>query len=171
MTAEWNKQFWNTLEKHFREITEEVALEKRQDDSYILRCLFTTVKGGTGIALFESRFFQLWDDVLQMEIMVTPQFNIKEEQQRELENIIMNINYYTPVGAFGIHYPTNQLFFRYVVLVDDTDGLEKLTNRIGNIYEMLGKVLGNVYGALERVSKGESTYEQEIWDKCLPRQQ
>lgn len=105
-----------------------------------------------------------------MEITITPQFNIAQEQLSQVLEAVTQLNYYAPMGAFGIYYPAGQLFLRYVAMFDRTRQIDALVEETGKIYEVLGGVLGHVYDALERVSLGKSTYEQEVKEGNLLKQ-
>lgn len=170
MTDEWMKEFWESSRQYFRTVTEEVALEKHNGGGCILRSFFTTVRDGKGMALFESQFYEAQGEMPCLEIMVTPQFSITEGKLRDLEEVVMHLNYYTPLGAFGIHYPAQRLYLRHMLLMDGRRELKSLVGETGKVYETLGLVLGNVYGALERIATGKTDYEQEIRDGYLLRQ-
>jgi len=171
MTREWKKRFWEGLERHFREITEEIVLGETKGGDYIMHALFTTTREGGGIALFEAQLFELRGETLHLEIMVLPQFPLGKKTQGAVEEVIRDLNYYTPLGAFGIYYPENQLFLRHVVLLDADRDVDTLVEEIGKTYEVLGIVMGNVYGVLERIAGGVATYEEEIRDGHLQRQE
>lgn len=170
MTEERQQEFWKTMEKYFSSIRGENILDQEQD-GYVLRSLFSTVKEGKGIALFEARLYPLLEKTLYLEIYVTPHFNIQEDKITEMERIIMNVNYFLPMGTLGIYYPASQLFLRYIMVVNTKREMGELVAEIGKVYEMLGVTLGNLYEALERVSRGETTYGEEVQKGNLLRQE
>lgn len=170
MTEEWKRKFMEQLEQQFRTITEEITLGKTEDGNDVLRALFSTLEGGKGVALFESQLFHFREDALHLEITVTPQFNIAQEQLQQIQEAVTQLNYYAPMGAFGIYYPSRQLFLRYVAMLDITRDMDVLVGEIRKIYEILGGVLGHVYEALERVCMGNSTYDQEVKEGNLLKQ-
>jgi len=161
MEKKWENEFWEALEKHFRTITDEVMPETSDTGEYTLHCLFTTVKGGKGIALFDAQIFTPTQDMTYFEVMVLPQFSIAAEKLQEIESVIQNMNYFMPFGALGIYYPRNELFFRYVIKLDTQCAVEKTIVEIGKLYETIGAMFGNLYEALERVATGITTYDQE----------
>lgn len=170
MTEEWQEEFWKAMEQYFSSITGDIILDKEQD-GYILRSLFSTVKEGKGIALFEAQLYPLLDNVLHLEIYVTPHFNIQEGRIGEMEDAVMNLNYYLPMGTLGIYYPSNQLYLRYMIMIDQNREIRELVAEIGKVYEMLGVTLGNLYEALERVGRGETGYAEEAGKRNLLRQE
>lgn len=170
MNKNWEKELWEGLEKHFRTITEEIMLEKDSRDAYTLHCLFTTVKGGGGISLFDAQIYTAGEDLSYFEIMVMPQFSIADGKRKELEEVIKNMNYFMPLGALGIYYPRNELFFRYIMPLDTAKEVGKTVREIGRLYETIGVIFGNLYEALESVATGGSTYGQEVEEGRLLRQ-
>lgn len=170
MGSRWEEEFWKGLEKHFRTITEEVMLEKDSRNVYVLHCLFTTVKGGRGISLFDAQIYTAGENMSYFEMMVMPQFSIADGKKKELEEVIRNMNYFMPLGALGIYYPRNELFFRYIMPLDMTKEVLAAVETIGRLYETVGVIFGNLYEALEGIATGASTYEQEVKDGRLLRQ-
>lgn len=161
--------YFEALDKKITEITEESALEETED-GYISRALFTTVQGGEGPALFETGFYDLWEDLPMVEIQITPDFIIEKDYLGEVEKLVMNLNFTVPLGLFGIRYSTNRLFVRYVFTPDMEKGAEELAAQTITFYEKLAIVLGNVYGIFENVATGASTYEEEAEKNELLRQ-
>lgn len=171
MTKEWIEGFWKSLEQDLRTITEEVVLENPKEDCYLLSSMFTTVKGGKGVALFEAQMYDYGVQGNVLEIVVTPrEYSVKESAMPELEKAVARINYFTPLGAFGVHAPTKQLFLRYVVPLDETEEVGKSVKNVRKTYEILGGVFGNVYSALKAVGTGESSYDKEVEAGNIPKQ-
>jgi hypothetical protein len=170
MNQEWKQQFFEALEQHFGKITQENALEKRNDGSYVLRNGFTTLKDGKGIVLYEAEMYELKADLPLYEITVIPNIELHKEQIPQLEQVVGHLNYYAPLGAFGIYYPGNKLFLRYVALLDQNKTIQQLTAEVGIIYEILGGVMGDVYAALEQINQGKLTFDEAVEQKLLLRQ-
>lgn len=171
MTREWKEKFWKSVEAELRKITDEVLLQNPKEETYLLQSLFTTLQGGKGVALFEAQMYDYGVQGNVLEIVVTPQeYKVEEHAIAELEKAASRINFFTPLGAFGVHVPTKQLFLRYVMPLEETGKQEELVEDIRKIYGILGSVFGNVYEAMEAISTGKSTYEKEAENGKLPVQ-
>ncbi|MCH5264603.1 MAG: hypothetical protein J1F02_01800 [Lachnospiraceae bacterium] len=170
MDEQWKKEFFEKLEEHFGAMTQENALEKLDDGEYVLRSLFTTVEGERGLALFETQLYPTNPEVVQLEIMVIPCLALKEERLAELEKAAAHLNYYTPIGALGIFYPRNQMFMRYVALLDLDKSIGELVQEIGKLYELMGVTFGNLYLALEEINDGKLTFEEAVEQNRLLKQ-
>lgn len=169
MTEERKHELMKELETCMHRITESIALEKR-GDCEVLRGLFTTTRDGGGISLFESEIDEM-PLGSQVEIYVSPQITIRDECVGEMEQAFHNLNYYTPIGAFGIRYSTKMFFLRYTLLLDEGWDNGYIVGKIRELYEYLAVVLGNQYAALERIADGRSTYGQEAAEGHLMKQE
>lgn len=171
MTREWKEKFWKSLEADLRKLTDEVRLQNPKEETYLLQSLFTTLQGGKGVALFEAQMYDYGAQGEVLEIVVTPQeYKVEESAMAELEKAVSCVNFFTPLGAFGVHVPSKQLFLRYVMPVEETMEQEKLVESIRKVYGILGSVFGNVYEAMEAISAGKSTYEKETEAGKFPAQ-
>lgn len=168
MTEERKHEIMKELETCMHRITENIALEQR-GNSEVLRGLFTTTRDGGGISLFETEIDEM-PPGSQAEIYVSPQMTIRDECVEEMEQAFHNLNYYMPLGAFGIQYSTKMIFLRYTLLLDEAWDNGYIVGKISELYEYLAVVLGNQYAALERIADGRSTYEQEVAEGQLVKQ-
>ena len=96
-----------------------------------------------------------------MEIMVTPQFQIKEDCVSEVEQLFANFNFTVPLGVFGVHYETGRIFYRYVFHPDMEKSADELAEQTMELYRRMALIIGSFYDLLERLATGESTYEEE----------
>lgn len=174
MTKERTHEIMRELETCMHGITEHIALEQCGNRE-VLRGLFTTTRDGGGISLFETEIDEMTlgeqAKICQAEIYVSPQMTIRDECVGEMEQAFHNLNYYMPLGAFGIQYSTKMLFLRYTLLLDEAWDNGYIVGKIRELYEYLAVVLGNQYAALERIAEGRSTYEQEAAQGQLLKQE
>lgn len=171
MKESWKKDFFEALEEYCGKLTSENALEKKNNGNYVLRNMFTTLQEGKGPVLYEAQLFQTQNELVQLEINVILDIDLKEDMISEFEMVTNQTNYYTPLGAFGIHYPSKRLYLRYVAVIDENRSIEDSVNEIGTIYKMLGGVVGNVYVGFERLNAGELTFEEAVAQNILLQQE
>ena len=169
MEKAWEQEFWKKMEDNLKQINEEVALQKTQDGRTVLFALFTTMREGKGVALFETQIYDYGTHGKIVEIVVTPrEFRIKEEAMQEVEKTVARLNHFMPMGAYGVHEPSKQLFLRYVLPVEED--VAAFVEKVRKLYEFLGMIFGNLYPSMEAICKGESTYEKEVEATRLPAQ-
>lgn len=154
------KDFFIELDKKIHEVTETASLEEFED-GYRSSGLFTTTVEGGGPALYETGFFDLWEDYPLLEVMLTPQFPVKEECVPEVEKLTKNFNFTLPLGHMGVHYETGRLFYRYVFSPDMEKNAEDLAEQTMEIYRRMAMIFGGVYDLFERLASGETTYAEE----------
>ncbi len=161
MTKETKKEIFEALEKKSLAITEEVALEEHEAGDYICRAAFTTVRGGTGIAFFETMILDIWEDMSVWDIRVIPQFVIADTALEETRKMVEQVNMYFPFGAFGIDFETKHMFWRVNVPVDESGSTDETASYAIKLYEKAASVVGAVYDAMEKVVTGESTFAEQ----------
>ena len=81
------------------------------------------------------------------------------------------MNFYVPLGFFGYFYPTDQMYFRIVDFFDENMPVEDLAADVIDKYKKSAVIVGNMFGALERIAKGESNFEDEVKSGVLPSQE
>ena len=162
MNEQKTKDFFEALRKKSLETTEEVILEVDGDGTYTLRSAFSTVRDGGGICVFETELFEVWENEPQVEVVVTAQFEIDPDCMEDFEEAIMNINLFTPMGYFGIYYPTDQMYYRTTNFINAELDVEEMAAAVYHLYEQVAGVVGNVHDSLERIATGQSSYDEEV---------
>lgn len=174
MTQEWRNQFFDELLKQVRMITEAAELSDHaaSGDAPMLVAKFSTVVDGTGICTFETEVLEAFPNEPEMETMVTLPFEIKDDDTfTEVTDAILNMNLYVPFGHFGYYYPSGQVYFRSLEFFDENRPKEELAAEVIDRYKKIAVIVGNVFGALERIATGESNYEDEVESGTLPAQE
>lgn len=160
MKKENRKEYFEELEKKSREITEEVVLEQ-DENGYICRAAFSTVRGETGIAFFETQIYDYWEDLQTLDIRIIPQFQIEESCLGEVRDMIEKMNPYLPLGMLGIIHESKHLFWRLSMPIAEEKNEKEYAAYTITIYQKIATIFGAMYEAMERVATGESTYEKE----------
>ena len=177
MTEKEQAVFFEKLRQETAKHTKQVSLDRDETGKYTLRAGFTTTESGGGACAFETELFTAWEGEEELEILVTPQFFIAEEALPEVERTLHHVNLYTPVGAFGIFYPAERLYFRYTGFVEGLyapaargkagmaeskeEAMRLLCAGVIALYEQIAVIVGNVHDALERIAVGKSTLAEE----------
>ncbi len=170
MDKKWKQMFFERLTEKTAEITEQYKLEE-EDGDLTLQAGFTTVRGGRGVCIFETQLREDFEGAPTVEMIATPTFTIESEDAfSEMIDAIININLYTPMGAFGYYDPTHKIYFRHVGFVDDGADAAEEADKAASLYEKVAIVVGNVYDSLERIAAGETTFEDEAESDNLPSQ-
>ena len=152
--------FIEELDKKIQEITETSSIEEAEEGNRS-SALFTTTQEGGGISLFETAFFDLWDDYPLLEILVTPQFEVKEEAIPELEKLATNLNFTIPIGHLGVQHEAKRMYYRYMFTPDMEKSAEELAEQTVEIYKRMAMIFGSIVDICERLASGESTFEEE----------
>ncbi len=174
MTNEWKESFFAELLRQTKLITEAAEISKTgaKGDGPMLVANFTTVTDGSGACVFETEIVEDFPDEPQFEILVTLPFNTKDDDAfNELSDAITHMNFYVPLGFFGYFYPTDQMYFRIVDFFDENMPVEDLAADVIDKYKKSAVIVGNMFGALERIAKGESNFEDEVKSGVLPSQE
>ena len=155
------KDFFEALDKKIHEVTESATLEE-YEDGFRSSALFTTTAEGGGICLFESGFYDLWEELPLFEILVTPQFQVKEECVPEVETLTKNFNFTIPIGTMGVHYESGRMYYRYVFVPEMEKEAEELAEFTMEFYRRMAMIFGAAFEVFERLATGESTFEEEL---------
>ncbi len=122
--------------------------------------------------MFETEIVEDFPDEPQVETVVTLPFKVKDDDcLTELEDAILNMNFYVPLGAFGYYYPSEQMYFRCIDFIDENRAAEELAADVIETYKKIAIVVGNVFGGLERIATGESSFDKEVESGVLPSQE
>ena len=162
MTKELKKEIFEHLEKKSLEITEQVVLEEIETADYVCRAAFTTIRGETGVAFFETMILDVWEDMSVLDIRVIPQFLIQDSGMEETRKMVEQMNAYIPLGALGIQFDSGHLFWRLNLPVDEDKTAEEIAAYTITMYEKLATIIGAIYEAMEKVASGESTFEEMV---------
>lgn len=169
MDRQKTEEYFKKLEQHCASITAEYSLVEH-NGSYIMRSVFTTIPGGLGVVHYETDLVQMREDSLILEVEVVPNIELEPENYIQLEQAVMHLNYYLPLGYFDIFYPLKKLFYRYTARIDETKSADELVAETGIVYELIANVVGSVYQALEQVNDGTLTFEEAVEKGLLLRQ-
>ncbi|MBQ7676707.1 MAG: hypothetical protein IJT32_00590 [Lachnospiraceae bacterium] len=174
MTKAWREQFLNELLKQAKMITEAAELSDHaaSGEGPMLVAQFSTVVDGTGICTFETEILEAFEGEPEMETMVTLPLEIEDDDTfTEVTDAILNMNLYVPFGHFGYYYPSGQVYFRHLEFFDVNKPVEELATGVIEKYKKIAVIVGNVFGALERLATGESSFEEEVENGTLPAQE
>lgn len=174
MTSEWKEEFFAELLSQTKLITEvaEISPNGAKGEGPMLVAHFTTVVDGTGSCVFETEIVEEFPDEPQFELLVTLPFEPKDDDAfNELSDAITNINLYVPMGFFGYFYPSDQVYFRVARFFDEDRPIKELAEEVIEIYKKSAIIVGNMFGALERIASGESNFDKEVENGVMPSQE
>ena len=174
MTNEWKEEFFQELLRQAKLITEaaEISPSGAKGEGPMLVAHLTTVTDGTGACVFETEIIEEFPDEPQLEILVTLPFAAKDDDAfNEVSDAIMQMNLFVPMGFFGYYYPSDQVYFRVAEFIDENKPIAVLAEEVIERYKKSAMIVGNMFGALERLATGESNFEEEVENGTLPSQE
>lgn len=169
MTEQWGKEYMEALEKRMGTYTEENVLEQEPNSKiWFLRTLFAVYPDQSANVIIQSMAFQLKPDVPQVEIVVNITNDAEDESMGELQKAIEELNYISPVGAFGLRRNTNRVYLRNCWVLDGKKTIEELVHDTEIYYEMMMEGVQGAYDGLSKIWTGEMTFEETV-EKSLLR--
>ena len=170
MDEKKTREFIEALRKIVAQTTEDLILQEDAEGNVTLRAGFTTMVDGGGPCLFETQLYEAWEGETQVEVIVSPQFEILPDCMEDLEVAITNINLYSPLGYFGIFYPEDHMYYRYNGFLNVEEEAPLIAEEVYRIFERIAMVVGNVHEALEKIATGASTYDDQVDQGVVPSQ-
>lgn len=168
MTEQWAKDYMKALEKKMGTYTEENQLEQDENSKlWYLRTLFAVYPDQSAHVVIQSMVFELKKDMPQVEIIVNITNDAEDEYFEELKKAVEELNYISPVGAFGIRNKTNRIYLRNCWPLDCKKSMEELVKDTETYYEMMMEGVQVSYEGLQRIWTGEINFEEAIERELL----
>ena len=89
------------------------------------------------------------------------------EGRDELLRATFPINFYCPVGAFGVFEKEGQYYHKYGLVLDPEADMDLLEADAMTAFQALYDVLSEYFPVVSRMSEGELTYEQAVRERLL----
>lgn len=170
MTKEWAKQYMEALEKRMGTYAEENVLKQDENSGlWYLRTLFAVYPDQSAHVIIQALVFELKQDVPQVEVIVNITNDVEDGSLKELSKAVEELNYISPVGAFGIRKKENRLYLRNCWPLDSKKTMEELVKETEIYYEMMIEGVQGAYSGLSKVWSGEITYEEAVQQNMLNR--
>lgn len=170
MTGQWEQDLMQQLELRMQVYTKENVL--RQDETsglWYLRTFFAVYPDRSVNVLVQSVVFEIKEGVPMVEVVINLTNDVKEGTEAELEKALGELNYISPVGAFGMRRKTNRVYLRNCWPLDPDKPVQKLAEDIEVYYTMMMEAVQGGYKGLCRIWTGEMDYEQAVREKLLNR--
>lgn len=170
MTEEWAKDFMQALERKVKTRSDDTILQKDPKNGlWFLRSFFTVFPKYDINILMQTMLFEAREDIPQVEIYYMITNDVEEGTEEELEKAVLELNYISPIGAFGLRRNTNQLYLRDCLsFIEETD-IDKLVRQVDTYYGMMLEGLQGGYEGLMKIWTGEIRYEQAVREGLLNR--
>ncbi|MFP3153546.1 hypothetical protein LQZ18_03800 [Lachnospiraceae bacterium ZAX-1] len=173
MEQEWTKQLFEELKRTIGTYTQQLNLKEDEEGAYLLQAVFKVFDEENeekDCVLAEVSQFPVKPGVFQLEMNLTTEVTIKPEYMAQVERTIIQMNYYVPLGALGIFYPSNRVTVRYVAVVDQKKSAEEISKEVVVLYELMLASLRLVYPAIKQICIGELTFEEAVEKQMLLKQ-
>lgn len=172
MKAKWKQEFFQQLEEKMGEFTQQNLLEVCREGEFRLRSVFAVSKEtAEDCVLVETGMFEIKQGLPQLELIFLTDLKLEEKAIKELEKVILNMNYYLPIGALGIFYPGNRVLLRQILFLEEKRELSDTIEDIVSVYEIGVGVLRELYIVLKQVCMGELSYEEAVEKGVLLKQE
>lgn len=170
MTEQWAQELMQQLEQRMQAYTKENVL--RQDEAsglWYLRTFFAVYPDYSVNVLVQSMVFEIREGLPMAEVVVNLTNDVKEGTEEELEKALGELNYISPVGAFGLRKKTNRVYLRNCWPLDPNKPVHKLAEEIELYYTIMMEAVQGGYAGLCKIWTGEIDYEQAVREKLLNR--
>ena len=170
MTEEWAKNFMQALEKDAKTYAQETVLQQDEKTGlWFLRAFLPVFEEYDINVHMQTMLFELTPDVPQVEIIFVLTNEIDVSAEAELIKAVGELNYISPVGAFGIRRSTRSLYMRDCFPLIGEDDIDTLVKKLGTYYKLMTECLKGGYVGLRKIWTGEMTYEQTVSEGLLNR--
>ena len=170
MTEEWAKNFMQALENDARTYAQEPALQQEEKTGWWLLHAFLPIFEEYDINVYmQTMLFELVPDIPQAEIIFILTNDVAAKGEAELAKAVEELNYISPVGAFGIRRNKRSLYMRDCLPLIGEDNIDALVKKIGTYYKLMTECLKGGYVGLRKIWTGEMTYEQAVSEGLLNR--
>lgn len=170
MEAQLARQIMQELEQRMQKYTKENVLQQDEASGlWYLRTFFAVYPDYSVNVLVQSLVFEIKEKVPLVEIVINLTNDVKEETQAELWKALNELNYISPVGAFGMRTKTNRVYLRNCWPLDPDKPADRLAEEIEVYYTMMMEAVAGGYRGLEKIWTGEMEYEQAVKEHLLNR--
>lgn len=170
MTTEWGKDLMEALKKKFGEITGENILQQDPASKlWYLRSVFSVYPDHSANVMIQSIVFEIKPGVQQIEVIVNITNDVEPSAEEEVIRAVNELNYFSPVGAFGLRQGTNRLYLRNCWIVDEKEPLDMTVEKVVLYYTMMMEAVQGGYEGLQKVWTGELTFDQAVEEGFLNR--
>lgn len=170
MTKEWAEGFMKELKKRMQTYTEENLLQQDEASGmWYLQTFFSVYPDHSVNVMIQSMVFELRENVPQIEVVVNLTNDVKPGAGTEVMKAVNELNYLSPVGAFGMREKTGRLFLRNCWPLDPQKPFQELAKDTETYYGMMMEAVQGGYEGLSKIWNGEMDYEQAVKEGLLNR--
>ncbi len=170
MTEEWAKNFMKALEGDVKTYAQETMLQQDEKTGlWFLRAFLPVFEEYDINVHMQTMLFELAPDIPQVEIILVLTNEIEASAESELSKAVSELNYISPVGAFGIRRNTRSLYMRDCLPLISEGDTEAAVKKLGTYYKLMTECLKGGYVGLRKIWTGEMTYEQTVSEGLLNR--
>lgn len=169
MTKEWAVQYMEALKKKMETYTDtnQMVVNPENPNIMFLQNYFSVYQDQSVYVMMQAMVFELKPNVPQVEIIVTITNDIEEESVDELQKAIEELNYFSPVGIFGIRRNRDCLYLRNCWVLDHSKSIEDLIADTEIFYEMMLEGVQGAYKGLSKIWTNEMTFDETVEKKLL----
>jgi hypothetical protein len=164
------KDFMDALLKELEKYTtDNILLGDEESGQWVLRTVLATSPEKTDYVMLEATIYAAREDVDLLEIFVRLGSDIESSATDELVKAFAELNYFSPVGTFGIHPEQGYAFLRECYILDREKDISALVKDAVLGYELVMEAVMASYPGLSEIWKGNlsfgETLEQELLNK------
>lgn len=170
MKEEWAKEFMQALEEKVKTYATETLIKQDPNNGLWFLHSFLPVFPEYDVSVFmQTMLFEARKDVQQVEILFVITNDVKEGTEDELEKALHELNYISPIGAFGLRRNANRLYLRDCLPIINEADINDLADKVAIYHGMMLEGLQGGYVGLFKIWNGEITYEQAVEEGLLNR--
>ena len=156
-------EYFQALSKELEKYTADTLLSGDEESGqWLQRAVFATSAELESFVMTEATMFAAREDVDLLEIFVKLFPEADCAAVDEVNNAFAELNYYSPVGSFGIHPVQGYGFLRECFVID---GAKELSAMIADAilnYELVLETVVASYPGLSAIWSGERTFDEVI---------
>lgn len=139
------------LETEVREVGTEVHLRPDQSGRNVLSFYTPMYGDGSGLVYFELCFaeYRKEDTLFQIFATILPEI---ADALPKLEKVIAEWNLTTLIGAYGVYYPLDQMYFKHRFLLEESVEVSAAENLIMNSLYLSYDEISSKYDAAVSIS-------------------
>ncbi|BAK99802.1 hypothetical protein OBV_26040 [Oscillibacter valericigenes Sjm18-20] len=139
------------LETHAHEVGTEVRIQSDQSGRKTLSFFTPMHDDGSGLVYFELCFAECRKEDALFQIFATILPEIADALPK-LEKMIAEWNLTTRIGAYGVYYPLDQMYFKHCFLLEEHMDVSAAENLIMNSLYLSYEEISSKYDAVVSIS-------------------
>ena len=160
--------FFEELSNEIDKLTADSTLLWAADvEQWLLRTVFASSPEQESFVLAEATVFAAREDVDLLELYIRLVDEFPDEAREELLKAFAELNFFTPVGAYGIHPERGHVFLRECYKLDNDKDIAELVKDVLVDYEMVLEAMMASYPGLSAIWSGEMTFAETIEKELL----